>query len=116
MTYFEKVSKAAEFLKEKLGDLAPRIGIVLGSGLGAVADAVTDQVIVPYIDICLLYTSRPVHPRPDRLLPLVPLRNVIALQIIPTRQPQKIRVHRRHFLHQVNPVSVRPPKIRRRKQ
>jgi len=51
MTYFEKVSKAAEFLKEKLGDLAPRIGIVLGSGLGAVADAVTDQVIVPYIDI-----------------------------------------------------------------
>jgi purine-nucleoside phosphorylase len=51
MTYFEEVSKAAEFLKEKLGALKPRIGIVLGSGLGAVADAVADPVVVSYSEI-----------------------------------------------------------------
>ncbi|MGD0890045.1 MAG: purine-nucleoside phosphorylase [Terracidiphilus sp.] len=51
MTYFDQVSNAAEFLKEKLGALAPRIGIVLGSGLGAVADAVTDPLIVSYAEI-----------------------------------------------------------------
>ena len=40
MTYFDQVVEAASHLKTKLGPLAPKIGIVLGSGLGAVADAV----------------------------------------------------------------------------
>jgi purine-nucleoside phosphorylase len=51
MTYFDQVSEAAAFLRAKLGSLSPRIGIVLGSGLGAVADAVADPVIVPYAEI-----------------------------------------------------------------
>ena len=48
MTYFDQVTEAAAFLCGKLGSLSPRIGVVLGSGLGAVADAVTDPVAVPY--------------------------------------------------------------------
>ncbi len=51
MTYFEQVSEAAAFLRHKLGALAPRIGIVLGSGLGAVADSVSEPVVVPYAEI-----------------------------------------------------------------
>jgi purine-nucleoside phosphorylase len=51
MTYFDQVSEAASFLSRKLGALRPRIGIVLGSGLGAVADAVTEPVAVPYAQI-----------------------------------------------------------------
>ena len=39
MTYFDQVSEAATFLKSKLGSVAPRNGIVLGSGLGAAAEA-----------------------------------------------------------------------------
>jgi len=58
-SYFDQVSAAAAFLREKLapvsarmqGKNGPRIGIVLGSGLGAVADAVADPVIVPYAEI-----------------------------------------------------------------
>jgi purine-nucleoside phosphorylase len=48
MNYFEQAAEAAEFLRGKLGGLTPRIGIVLGSGLGAVADAVTSPVFIPY--------------------------------------------------------------------
>lgn len=51
MTYFDQVSEAAAFLKSTLGTLAPRIGIVLGSGLGAVADAVADPMALPYGEI-----------------------------------------------------------------
>jgi purine-nucleoside phosphorylase len=51
MTYYDQVAKAAAFLKSRLGTLAPRVGIVLGSGLGAAADAVTDAIIVPYREI-----------------------------------------------------------------
>jgi purine-nucleoside phosphorylase len=51
MTYYDQVSEAAEFLRSKLGKLAPRVGIVLGSGLGAVASAVAETVVVPYGEI-----------------------------------------------------------------
>jgi purine-nucleoside phosphorylase len=48
MTYFDQVNEAAAFLRERLGGLSPKIGIVLGSGLGAVADTVAEPAIVPY--------------------------------------------------------------------
>jgi purine-nucleoside phosphorylase len=51
MTYYDQVSEAAAFLRTKLGSLNPRIGIVLGSGLGAVADAVTEPIAVPCAQI-----------------------------------------------------------------
>jgi purine-nucleoside phosphorylase len=51
MTYYDQVADAAAFLKARLGSRAPLVGIVLGSGLGAVADAVADPVIVPYGEI-----------------------------------------------------------------
>jgi purine-nucleoside phosphorylase len=51
MSYYDQVTEAAAFLKAKLGALEPRVGIVLGSGLGAVADAVADPAIVPYSEI-----------------------------------------------------------------
>lgn len=48
MSYFDDVTEAAMFLRAKLGRLRSHIGIVLGSGLGAAADAVSNPVIVPY--------------------------------------------------------------------
>jgi purine-nucleoside phosphorylase len=51
MTYYDQVNEAAAFLRVKFDLLTPRIGIVLGSGLGAVADAVAAQVTIPYGEI-----------------------------------------------------------------
>jgi purine-nucleoside phosphorylase len=51
MTYYDQVAEAAAFLKPRLGSRAPLVGIVLGSGLGAVADAVADPAIVRYGEI-----------------------------------------------------------------
>jgi purine-nucleoside phosphorylase len=48
MTYYDQVYEAAAFLRAMLGLAQPRVAIVLGSGLGAVADAVTERVVVPY--------------------------------------------------------------------
>jgi len=49
--YFDQVSEAAGFLRERLTGLNARLGIVLGSGLGAVADAVQDAATVSYAEI-----------------------------------------------------------------
>jgi len=51
MTYYDQVAEAAAFVQSRLGALAPRVGIVLGSGLGAVANAIADPVVVPYGEI-----------------------------------------------------------------
>lgn len=51
MTYFDQVKEAASFVQARLGALKPRVGMVLGSGLGDVAESVASQVIVPYGDI-----------------------------------------------------------------
>jgi purine-nucleoside phosphorylase len=51
MTYYEQVVEAAEFLRGRLGGLTPSVGLVLGSGLGAVADAVANPVFIPYAEI-----------------------------------------------------------------
>jgi purine-nucleoside phosphorylase len=48
MSYFEDVTEAANFLRGKIGNRRPHVGIVLGSGLGAVADVIQDAVAVPY--------------------------------------------------------------------
>ena len=51
MTYFDEVSEAAAFLRAIVGPFNPQVGIVLGSGLGSVADAITEPVVVPYAEI-----------------------------------------------------------------
>lgn len=42
------VSIAADYIKGELRGLKPRVGLILGSGLSAVADAVQDATRVPY--------------------------------------------------------------------
>jgi len=51
MSYYDQVAEAAASLKSRLGSLAPRIGIVLGSGLGAAAETIVNPVIIPYGEI-----------------------------------------------------------------
>ncbi len=44
------MTDAARAIRERT-DLVPRVGIVLGSGLGAIADAVEDAVTFPYAEL-----------------------------------------------------------------
>ncbi len=47
---FQQASEAAAYLSSQV-PLRPRIGIILGSGLGEFADSVEDATAVPYADI-----------------------------------------------------------------
>ncbi|MDQ6888173.1 MAG: purine-nucleoside phosphorylase [Gemmatimonadota bacterium] len=45
------VEAAARALRQRLGTSMPALGLVLGSGLGDVADAIGDSTIVPYAEL-----------------------------------------------------------------
>ncbi|MFM8735452.1 MAG: purine-nucleoside phosphorylase [Pirellulales bacterium] len=47
---YDKITEAASFIATKW-PAAPRVGIILGSGLGSAAAAVTDKVTIPYDQI-----------------------------------------------------------------
>ena len=50
MSYYDDVKEAADFIRARAPDV-PRIGIVLGSGLGDFANSVNGAVTVPYGDL-----------------------------------------------------------------
>ena len=47
----ERINKAAAFIKERLGGRQPKAALILGSGLGPIADSVKDPIVIPYKDI-----------------------------------------------------------------
>ncbi len=49
--YPEQIEAAADFIKARLGGLRPEIGLILGSGLGDLAEQVEDPVWIDYADI-----------------------------------------------------------------
>ncbi len=44
----ERINKAAEFVASKLDGRTPVVGIVLGSGLGRLAEQISDPIVIPY--------------------------------------------------------------------
>jgi len=48
--FYEKVKESADYIREQVS-LQPEVAIILGSGLGAIVDAMTEQQIISYKDI-----------------------------------------------------------------
>ncbi|WP_211745102.1 purine-nucleoside phosphorylase [Paenibacillus sp. Marseille-Q4541] len=49
--YSAHIEEAASYIKQKLGKYAPKIGLVLGSGLGDLGDQIEDAVYIPYDEV-----------------------------------------------------------------
>ena len=50
MTFLDKINETAAFLKDK-GIQAPELGLILGSGLGELAEEIENPVVVDYAEI-----------------------------------------------------------------
>lgn len=48
---YDRLQAAAAFVRERIGDREPSVGLILGSGLGSFADRLEDPVVVEYGDI-----------------------------------------------------------------
>ena len=45
------INQVAQQIKSKIGSYEPKIGIILGSGLGGMAEAIENPVVIPYEEI-----------------------------------------------------------------
>ncbi len=50
MSYYDQIIESVVFLREKI-DIEPEIGVVLGTGLGSLADKIEIDVRIPYCEI-----------------------------------------------------------------
>jgi len=51
LTYLEQIREAVSYIQSKLGGSSPKIGLILGSGLGDLAERVADPVTIPYSEV-----------------------------------------------------------------
>ena len=45
------IEEAASYITSRINNLQPDIGLILGSGLGEIAESIEDKIVIPYTDI-----------------------------------------------------------------
>lgn len=76
----ETIHDSAAYLREKIGFLKPTVGIILGSGLGRLADEITEQVVIPYSAIPGFPVSTAIGHKGNLILGLLGGKHVMAMQ------------------------------------
>jgi len=51
MELANEINRATDYLRARLGDRTPTVGLILGSGLGIIADSIENPLIIPYQEI-----------------------------------------------------------------
>ena len=67
-------------LQQKLQGFVPQVGIVLGSGLGKLADQIEDQIVIPYKEIPGFPVSTAIGHKGNLIAGMLGGKRVIAMQ------------------------------------
>ena len=74
------IKEASEYISEKLGGKTPKVGIVLGSGLGKLADKISDKIVIKYTDIPHFAKSTAVGHKGNFIAGMLGGKFVLAMQ------------------------------------
>ena len=77
--YFSKVMEAVSYINERIQEM-PEIAIILGSGLGALADEVTERVEIPYHEIPNFPESKVMGHGNKLIIGKIYQKNVVVMQ------------------------------------
>lgn len=76
----EKINEITARLKERIDGRQPEVGIVLGSGLGRLADVIEDPIVVPYRELPGFPVSTAVGHKGNFIVGSLSGKTVIAMQ------------------------------------
>jgi purine-nucleoside phosphorylase len=74
------IYEAANYLRERTGGFVPKVGIILGSGLGKLADSIKDPIIIPYAEIPHFSRSTAIGHKGNLIFGTIACRPVCAMQ------------------------------------
>lgn len=74
------IIEAAQYLETRLGGLRPQVGIILGSGLGKLADKIESPVTIPYTDVPNFVKSTAIGHKGNFIAGTLGVKTVIAMQ------------------------------------
>ena len=80
MNYLETIYAAADYVKSQMGGRQPVVGIVLGSGLGKLADEIQEPLVIPYKDIPGFPVSTAIGHKGNFIVGTLSGKTVIAMQ------------------------------------
>jgi len=78
--YITKIDEAANFIAFKLAGMKPLAGIILGSGLGELAEKIENKIVIPYKDIPHFAVSTAMGHKGNFIAGTLGGRNVVAMQ------------------------------------
>ena len=76
----QKINDIVAVLDQRLGGIKPEIGIVLGSGLGSLADVIQNPVVIPYKDLPGFPVSTATGHKGNYIVGTLSGKTVIAMQ------------------------------------
>ena len=76
----KKIANAASYIKAIAGDRKPLAGIVLGSGLGKLADKIEDATVIPYREIPGFPVSTAIGHKGNFIIGTLGGKTVVAMQ------------------------------------
>lgn len=77
---YERIKEAAGYVREIIGEETPSVGIVLGSGLGRLADEISDPIRIQYRDIPYFPLSTAIGHKGNFIVGRLGGKRVIAMQ------------------------------------
>ena len=80
MSILETIYAASDYVKTRLEGRQPLVGIVLGSGLGKLADEIQDPIVIPYKDIPGFPVSTAIGHKGNFIVGTLSGKTVIAMQ------------------------------------
>jgi len=78
--YITKIDEAANFIASKLAGIKPLAGIILGSGLGELAEKIENKIVIPYKDIPHFAVSTAMGHKGNFIAGTLGGRSVVAMQ------------------------------------
>ena len=123
MSYADTINLASDYVKGRLAGRQPLVGIVLGSGLGKLADQIENPLVIPYKDIPGFPVSTAIGHKGNFIVGTLSGKTVIAMQgrihyyegygmnlvVLPVRVMEVIGIQYLAFMW---PAPVRPMKRR----
>ena len=80
MDLLKRIDESSDYIKKRTNNFLPQIGIILGSGLGELAEEIENKLVIPYAEIPNFARSTATGHKGNLILGQLGGKNVIAMQ------------------------------------